>query len=566
MNMLVKFKVIAIGALILFTLDAHAAINNSDVLDNVLDRYQAAAGGWAAVIIANATWLFWTLVLISMVWTFGIMALRRADIAEFFAELFRFTVFTGFFWWLLINGPAFAGSIIASLRTLGGNATGLGSNLSPSGVVDVGFAIFDRVVDQSSIMSPVNSAVGLIIAAIILVVLALVGVNMLLLLVAGWVLAFGGVFFLGFGGSRWTSDMAINYYKTVLSVAAQLFVMVLIVGIGKTFLDDYYGRMSVGISIKEMGVMLIVAVILLMLVNKLPSLVAGIITGAHAGMGGVGQAGAGTALGAFGMATAAAATGGAMVAAGAANAAGGAQALMSAFSKASENVSSGSDVLTSMWGGGPSSSKSESSGSGAAVTPFAQAAGFNSPIGASTASESMSSLNKTEGDDNAKEKSGGSKAQAKGGDQTGNIDKTSSQKNDGTNKGGVLTTATKGGKIMADAGANLAKSMTEVAKAKAQDLKDATTGRTAGTFGGRLAEEIRSPGAKSQERQDNQDIAEANAIKSQQARSEAADQARQFLREQQNPFVGNSLSGEIDTQSDPDAEIAAFRDKDQRKS
>ena len=566
MNMPVKFNVIAIGALILFTLDAHAAINNSDVLDNVLDRYQAAAGGWAAVIIANATWLFWTLVLISMVWTFGIMALRRADIAEFFAELFRFTVFTGFFWWLLINGPAFAGSIIASLRTLGGNATGLGSNLSPSGVVDVGFAIFDRVVDQSSIMSPVNSAVGLIIAAIILVVLALVGVNMLLLLVAGWVLAFGGVFFLGFGGSRWTSDMAINYYKTVLSVAAQLFVMVLIVGIGKTFLDDYYGRMSVGISIKEMGVMLIVAVILLMLVNKLPSLVAGIITGAHAGMGGVGQAGAGTALGAFGMATAAAATGGAMVAAGAANAAGGAQALMSAFSKASENVSSGSDVLTSMWGGGPSSSKPESSGSGATVTPFAQAAGFNNPIGAGTSGESMSSLNKSEGDGNAKEKSSESKAQAKGGDQTGNSDKMSSQKNDGTNKGGVLATATKGGKIMADAGASLAKGMTEVAKSKSQDLKDATAGRTANTFGGRLAAEIRSPGAKSQERQDNQDIAAANAIKSQQTRSEEADQARQFLREQQNPFTGNSLSGEIDTQSDPDAEIAAFRDKDQRKS
>jgi type IV secretion system protein VirB6/type IV secretion system protein TrbL len=40
---------------------------------------------------------------------------------------------------------------------------------------------------------------------------------MLLLLASGWVLAYGGVFFLGFGGSRWTSDLAINYYKTVLN-------------------------------------------------------------------------------------------------------------------------------------------------------------------------------------------------------------------------------------------------------------------------------------------------------------------------------------------------------------
>ncbi|MGS0066676.1 type IV secretion system protein, partial [Escherichia coli] len=35
-----------------------------------------------------------------------------------------------------------------------------------------------------------------------------------------WILLYAGVFFLGFGGSRWTSDMAINYYKTVLGLAA----------------------------------------------------------------------------------------------------------------------------------------------------------------------------------------------------------------------------------------------------------------------------------------------------------------------------------------------------------
>jgi type IV secretion system protein TrbL len=97
------------------------------VFDNVLDRYQAAASGWAGVITTAATWLFWTLVVISMVWTFGMMALRKADIGEFFAEFVRFTIFTGFFWWLLTNGPNFASSIYASLRQLAGNATGLGN-------------------------------------------------------------------------------------------------------------------------------------------------------------------------------------------------------------------------------------------------------------------------------------------------------------------------------------------------------------------------------------------------------------------------------------------------------
>lgn len=330
--------------LALFSVSAHAQVDGSGVFDNVLGRYSTAAASWAGTITQHASWLFWTLVVISMVWTFGMMALRKADIGEFFAELVKFTIFTGFFWWLLTNGPAFSSSIYASLRQIAGNATGLGSGLSPSGIVDIGFAIFDKVLDQSTVWSPVDSAIGIIMATAILVILALVGVNMLLLLVAGWVLAYGGVFFLGFGGGRWTSDIAINYYKTVLGVAAQLMAMVLLVGIGKTFLDDYYTRMSTGISLKEMGVMLIVVIILLALVNKIPALLTGIITGASIGGAGIGSFGAGAAMGAAGMAVAAAATGGAALAAGAASAAGGASAIQAAFQKAHATMSAGSDI------------------------------------------------------------------------------------------------------------------------------------------------------------------------------------------------------------------------------
>ena len=120
-----------LGVVVLST-EAHAVINNSGVLDDVLTRYATAAATWGATITARASWLFWSLVLMSMVWTFGMMALRKADIGEFFAEFVRFTVFTGFFWWLLTNGPTFAVGIMDSLRTIAGNATGTGADLVPS--------------------------------------------------------------------------------------------------------------------------------------------------------------------------------------------------------------------------------------------------------------------------------------------------------------------------------------------------------------------------------------------------------------------------------------------------
>ncbi len=319
----------------LFSAQAYAEIANISVLDNILDRYHTAASAWQTVITERASWLFWLLVTISMVWTFGLMALRRADIGEFFAEFLRFTVFTGFFWWLLINGPAFASSIIASLKQIGSEASGLRGMGSPSSIVDIGFDIFYRALDQSTLSLPVDSMTGIIMAAIILIILALISVNMVLLLVSGWILAYAGIFFLGFGGSRWTSEIAINYYRTVLGVAISLFAMVLLVGIGKTFLDDYYIQMSGGLSLKEMSVLMVISIVLLVLVDKIPPMLSSIVGG---GAGGIGNLGAGTAIAAAATATGVA-TG--MMMASAANAAGGASAIKAAFDAAHASMEGG---------------------------------------------------------------------------------------------------------------------------------------------------------------------------------------------------------------------------------
>ncbi|WP_074775825.1 P-type conjugative transfer protein TrbL [Nitrosospira multiformis] len=321
--------------LVLFSTQAHAVVENANVLDDILRRYQTAASAWATVITERASWLFWLLVTISMVWTFGLMALRRADIGEFFAEFLRFTIFTGFFWWLLINGPAFASSIIASLKQIGSEASGLRGLGSPSDIVDIGFDIFYRALDQSTFSLPIDSMTGIIMAAVILIILTLISVNMVLLLVSGWILAYAGIFFLGFGGSRWTSEIAINYYRTVLGVAISLFAMVLLVGIGRTFLDDYHLRMNAGLSLKEMSVMMVISVVLLVLVDKIPPMLSSIVGG---GAGGIGNLGAGTAIAAAATATGVA-TG--MMMASAANAAGGASAIKAAFDAAHASMEGG---------------------------------------------------------------------------------------------------------------------------------------------------------------------------------------------------------------------------------
>ncbi|WP_395827897.1 P-type conjugative transfer protein TrbL [Collimonas sp.] len=550
--------------LALFSISAHAAIDNAGVLDTVLTRYQAAASTWGSAISARATWLFWVLATISMVWTFGMMALRKADIAEFFAEFIRFTVTTGFFWWLLSNGPVMATGIMDSLRTIAANASGNPTTLTPSGIVDIGFDIFFKALDQSSVWSPVDSACGILISAVVLVVLALVAVNMLILLVSGWILAYAGIFILGFGGAKWTSEMAIGYFKSVLGVALQLMTMVLLVGIGKSFVDQYYTAMSAGISLKELGVMLIVAVVLLALVNKVPPLIDGLSDGHIHALGN--DFGAGAAIGAAAVGGAAVATAGAALAAGATSMAGGAQALMAAFSKANASESGGGgssgtgDLMAAA--GGVGGGGGDSGGGSSLASAMGDSGGGSAPMGGSS-SGGGSSSSTDGGSEAAGSPSGGSSGSGAGsgsataeagpqggasagsdakraGDTGGAPGEVKSAGSRAAAASAAGAAAAKVGRVAAGTAGNLAQGSWDVAKAKASSMKDVAMDRISETTGGKIAVAIN---ARADAEAAGKDSGGASAT-----------------------FDNNSLSAGTETSADAESEVAAFRDRDTKTS
>ena len=523
--------------LALLSCTARAEIDNTGVLDNVLARYSAIAATWAATITTHATRLFWTLATISMVWTFGMMALRKSDIGEFFAEFVRFTIFTGFYWWLLRNGPSFSTSIIDSMRAIGAGAAGTGTGLSPSGIVDIGFGLFANVLEKSSLWSPLSSAVGVTISLITLISLALIGVNMLLLLISGWILAYAGIFFLGFGGSRWTSDMAINYYKTVLSIGAQLFTMVLLVGIGKSFIDQFYNNMSSAYKMNELAVIMVVAIVLLALVNKVPSMVGGLAMGGGTGALGSGF-GAGTALGAAAMAATAAATAGAAAVAGTANIAGGVQALMAAVSKANAAESAGSgtrDFMASVAGGGGGIGATPGTGSGAlaaAMGDTAQAASSSADAGSGSAETQPTGSEPQQ----AQPAASPVNQESANGPANAGSDGKAGQRAAKTAPGmgspaAAAALAAKTGRVVAGAAGNLAQGTWDVGKAKVKQGLAAAGDRVGKTIGGQIAAAIRS--------RDQSGVADTGA----------------------SAMEDGSLSAGDSTSTDPAAEVAAFRDR-----
>ncbi|TWI46169.1 type IV secretion system protein VirB6/type IV secretion system protein TrbL [Pseudomonas duriflava] len=579
MRMSVNWKIAAIPLFIwlaFYSIDANAAINNGEMLNSVLQKYSDASEKWAVVITAAASRLFWTLTVISMCWTFGLLALRKADIGEFFTEATKFIIFTGFFWWLLVNGPDIAESFINSLKELGASAAGLNTStksIAPSGIIDVGFEIFYKICEQFSGWSPVMSACLFIEAIIILAILAIVAVNMLILLISAWVLSYAGIFFLGFGGSRWTSDIAINYYKTILGISAQLFTMVLIVGVAKTFLMDYANNMSEEITLAEMGVVLVAALILLLLVDKLPGMVAGIVGGAGAGAGT--SFGAGAAIGAMGAAAAAMATSGAMMASAAkgiaANAQGGGQALAAAFKAASAGEGgaaggSASQLLSatnSIYGGGDSPSSSSSSS-----TPLSEAMGFggtssgggegggSSSSGSESDGGSFSGGESGAGSSSGGESGGGSSS----GGESGIGSSSGGESGIGSSSGGESGGSSAGSKIAQAAriglgtASNLAKGVGQMANNKKNELKDSWNESVSKTAGGKLAAEINNPGGKARERSEDQLLAKYDAAKASEDRSERLAKANDYFSS--STVDGNNSIGP--SSSDLDDEINEF--------
>src|SRR5262245_11785426 len=102
--------------------EARAQVDNSGVLDQALNQYRAAAESWRNAAQGAATTLFWSLAARSLAWTMGQLVLRRADIGEFFAELIRYLLFTGFWAWMLANGPTHAQLIVDSMVRLASSA------------------------------------------------------------------------------------------------------------------------------------------------------------------------------------------------------------------------------------------------------------------------------------------------------------------------------------------------------------------------------------------------------------------------------------------------------------
>jgi len=236
-------RLIAIIAVVLalvgMSLSAFAqSANTFNFLNGVESKFQPLQQTWYTKISVYAQRLFWALAAVDFGWTTITYIIDKNDIADMLGSVVRKVMTISFFFVLLKMSNQWIPMIIDSFTQIGQDAGGMTTSTTPDGIVGKGFdlalgafkAIHDLgALDAIAVVLPVG-CLGIVMFLAFLFVAA----QLLVTQIESFLCIGAGVILLGFGGSRWTTDMASKYMQYAVATGLKLMVLYLIVGAGQS--------------------------------------------------------------------------------------------------------------------------------------------------------------------------------------------------------------------------------------------------------------------------------------------------------------------------------------------
>src|SRR5436190_13319338 len=208
---------------------------SSTILNDIVRDYESVTAAWFSSLFPIAQGVFWTLVLIELIWSAVWWVVDREDGLGVVTALLRKVLAVGFFYALLLNGGTWIRAVVKGFTQAGSSASGL-ADLSPSGVFDQGLALANKIrnaVEGLGIIEAVfPSLVAALTAFVVVVSFAIIAAQLLVALPASFILIGARILFVGFSGARWTKFFTERYLSYAASVGVKLFVLYLIMGVG----------------------------------------------------------------------------------------------------------------------------------------------------------------------------------------------------------------------------------------------------------------------------------------------------------------------------------------------
>ena len=276
------------GLLFFLSASAFAAdVPQNNTLDSIILAFSSQATAWEPIIHNLTLSLFWGLATISFTWAFIQLVLKEgAGLVDVLAELTRRVLLIGFSVYLMNEAPNLARALIDSFTHAGEVISGNVVKFSPSNVFELGLNIIAIAWDEVSFSEPAESLMIFCSALIILICFALMAMEMCILIVSGYIIVSGGIIAMGFLGSEWTRDNAINYFTAVLGVAFKMFVMQLVFIVGYSFISEWGSSIKSSSANTDYIALIGACIVFAGLMREIPSIAASLASGRFTMQGG----------------------------------------------------------------------------------------------------------------------------------------------------------------------------------------------------------------------------------------------------------------------------------------
>jgi type IV secretion system protein TrbL len=258
---------------------SHAAAD-TDFVSKLVTEFYNKTSSWEPVLKKYALVVFRWLLILEVAFLGIKAALNRDQLPDIFKQFVMLLLMAGFFLAVINHYREWTWNLINGLKTIGVELSS-GQYASDAPFV-IGMKLVKLILDKLSIWSPGNSIALLIAALVVIVCFALISAQVVFIKCEAMIAMMASLILVGFGGSSFMKDYAVNALRYALSVPFKLFVLQLVLGVGISFIEGFDTSAA---ELQDIFVVIGASIVLLALVKSLPDACSGIINGSHVSSG-----------------------------------------------------------------------------------------------------------------------------------------------------------------------------------------------------------------------------------------------------------------------------------------
>jgi P-type conjugative transfer protein TrbL len=253
-----------------------------DILSTAAQNYMATFNGYVNQFLQWGEWLFFSLLVINVVWLALWYAFDRHSFSESMPSFIKKFFIITFFYTVMMN-PSWLSEILKTVQFMGSTLTH--SPIDPSSLISQGIGIGNQVIIPIAKSSILTLGLGLIVIAMVYVIVLFVFISIALDLALTLILTTAlisiATFFLGFAALGATTQIARQTLDVILANCIKLLGIYLVVAAGSQTIMAVASTIPTEIVSFDPYAWIVAVVLLFWLIAKnLPNQLAKIVSGA----------------------------------------------------------------------------------------------------------------------------------------------------------------------------------------------------------------------------------------------------------------------------------------------